>query len=111
MNIKELQKTIATFRDERDWRKFHTPKNIAISIAVESAELLEHFQWSEECKNKKEISYEMADILAYLLLLADECEIDLERAFLEKMEINEKKYPANIVKGSSKKYTEYKNEI
>jgi len=111
MNIKELQKIIATFRDERDWRKFHTPKNIAVSIAVEAGELLEHFQWSEECKDKKEVSYEMADILAYLLLLADECEIDLEQAFLEKMEINRQKYPAHKVKGSSKKYTEYKNEV
>jgi len=107
VNLKELQKIIAKFRDERDWKKFHTPKNLAVSISIESAELLEHFQWNEKCKDKKEISYEMADILAYLLLLADECEIDLEEAFLEKMEINELKYPAEKVKGNSKKYTEY----
>ena len=109
MNLKELQKIIVKFRDEREWKKFHTPKNIAVSIAVESAELLEHFQWSEECKDKKEISYEMADVLAYLLLLADECGIDLEKAFLEKMEINDKKYPIELVKGSSEKYTSYEN--
>lgn len=109
MNLKELQKVIVKFRDEREWKKFHTPKNIAVSIAVESAELLEHFQWSEECKDKKEISYEMADVLAYLLLLADECGIDLEKAFLEKMEINAKKYPAELVKGRSEKYTSYEN--
>jgi len=109
VNLKELQKVIVKFRDEREWKKFHTPKNIAVSIAVESAELLEHFQWSEECKDKKEISYEMADVLAYLLLLADECGIDLEKAFLEKMEINAKKYPAELVKGRSEKYTSYEN--
>jgi len=104
-----MQRIISNFRDERDWKQFHTPKNLAVSISVEAAELLEHFQWSEECKNKKDISYEMADILAYLLLLADECSIDIEKAFLEKMEINKKKYPADKVKGSSKKYTEYES--
>jgi len=109
MNLKELEKIIVKFRDEREWKKFHTPKNIAVSIVIEAAELLEHFQWSDECKDKKEISYEMADVLAYLLLLADECGIDLEKAFLEKMEINENKYPVNLVKGKSDKYTSYEN--
>jgi dCTP diphosphatase len=109
MNLEELKNIIVKFRDEREWKQFHTPKNIAVSLSIEAAELLEHFQWNDECKDKKEISYEMADILAYLLLLADECEIDLEKAFLEKMNLNEKKYPADLVKGSSKKYTEYKN--
>jgi NTP pyrophosphatase (non-canonical NTP hydrolase) len=108
MKIKELQKLIASFRDERDWRQFHTPKNLAVSISIEAAELLEHFQWSDKCKNKKEIAYEMADVLAYLLLLADECDIDLEKAFLEKMKINEKKYPIEKSKGKSTKYTELK---
>jgi dCTP diphosphatase len=109
MDLKELQKIIINFRDEREWKQFHTPKNLAVSISIESGELLEHFQWNDECQNKKEIAYEMADILAYLLLLAYECDIDLEKAFLEKMNLNEKKYPADLVKGSSKKYTEYKN--
>jgi NTP pyrophosphatase (non-canonical NTP hydrolase) len=108
MEIKELQHIIAKFRDERDWSQFHTPKNLAVSISIESSELLEHFQWSDECKNKKEIAYEMADILAYLLLLADECDIDLENAFLEKMKINEKKYPIKKSKGKSTKYTDLK---
>ncbi|ACM93188.1 nucleotide pyrophosphohydrolase [Nautilia profundicola AmH] len=109
MNIKDMQRIISDFRDERDWKQFHTPKNLAVSISIEAGELLEHFQWKEGCENKKDISYEMADILAYLLLLADECSIDLEKAFLEKMEINKKKYPANKVKGSSKKYTAYES--
>jgi len=110
MNLKELEEIIVKFRDKREWKKFHTPKNIAVSIVIEAAELLEHFQWSDECKDKKEISYEMADILAYLLLLANECEIDLEKAFLEKMRINENKYPVNLVKGKSDKYTSYENK-
>ena len=106
MEIKELQKIITNFRDKRDWKQFHAPKNLAVSISIESAELLEHFQWSDECKDKKEIAYEMVDVLAYLLLLAEECDIDLEKAFLEKMKINKKKYPVEKSKGKSTKYTD-----
>jgi len=108
MEIKELQKIITNFRDKRDWKQFHAPKNLAVSISIESAELLEHFQWSDECKDKKEIAYEMVDVLAYLLLLAEECDIDLEKAFLEKMKINKKKYPVEKSKGKSTKYTDLK---
>jgi len=109
VNLKDLEEIIKKFTIERNWRKFHTPKNLATSIAIETGELLEHFQWKDECENKKDISFEMADILAYLLLLANKCEIDLEKAFLEKMKINEAKYPADIVRGSSKKYTQYED--
>ncbi len=109
MDIKKLEEIIVNFRDERDWKQFHSPKNLAISLSIEAAEILEHFQWQEKCKNKEELKYELADVLAYLLLLAKETDIDLEQAFLEKMKINNEKYPSEKVKGSSKKYTEYEN--
>jgi len=110
MNIKELQEKVVKFRDERDWKKFHTPKNLAISISIESAELLEFFQWDEGDieKNKKEISYEIADILIYMLLFAHECGINLEKSVLEKLKINENRYPIDKAKGTSKKYTKLK---
>jgi len=108
MNLTELQNIVLKFRDERDWKQFHSPKNLAISLSLESSEVLEHFQWQDECKNKKELSHELADVLAYLLLLAKETDIDLEKAFLEKIEINKQKYPIDKAKGNSKKYTEYK---
>jgi len=108
MDIREIQKRIIEFRDARDWKQFHTPKNLAISIAIEAAELLEFFQWDEGKINqqKEKILHEVADILIYLLLFAHECGIDVEKSILEKLEINEKRYPVEKSKGSSKKYTE-----
>ena len=108
MELKELQERVIRFRDARDWRKFHTPKNLAISIALEAAELLEFFQWDEGNveDNREAISHEVADILIYLLIFASECGIDLEKSVLEKLRINEDRYPVDKAKGSSKKYTE-----
>ena len=87
------------FRDERDWKKFHTPKNLAISLAIEASELLEIFQWTfddeldEVVKLKRsEIEEEIADVLIYLLLLADALKIDLKESFFKKMKKNEKRY-------------------
>ena len=96
--------------------QFHNPKNLACSISIEANELLEHFQWStpEESlttarKKRTEISHEIADVAVYLIELADNLGIDLAQAIAEKMAHNEAKYPADKVRGSSKKYTEYKN--
>ncbi len=102
---------VIRFREAREWRRYHTPKNLAASIAVEAAELLEIFQWSEngyevvETKREK-IAEEAADIFIYLLLLCHECGIDLIEAFDRKMEINESKYPVEKARGKSSKYTE-----
>jgi dCTP diphosphatase len=113
--LDQIRSRIRKFRDERDWMQFHNPKNLACSISIEANELLEHFQWStpEESqtiarKKKMEISHEIADVAVYLIELADNLGIDLAKAIAEKMAHNETKYPAAKVRGSSKKYTEYK---
>ncbi len=109
--IGELTKRVVRFRDAREWGKYHTPKNLAASIAVEAAELLEIFQWSEDGyevveAKKEKIAEEVADVFIYLLLICHECGIDLIEAFNRKMEINESKYPVGKAKGKSLKYTE-----
>ena len=108
-----LKGKIRQFRDERDWKQFHNPKDLAISISIEAAELLEHFQWrtSEEVEKKiqtdqEKISEEMADVYIYLLELSDITGIDLIDAAEKKLEMNAKKYPIDKSKGNSKKYTE-----
>ncbi len=113
MELEHLRKLVAAFRDERDWKKFHNPKDLAISIIIESAELLEHFQWKnvEEIENlvrlnKEEIAEEMADIAIYLLSLADILDLDLSKAIVDKMEKNSLKYPVEKTKGVTKKYSE-----
>ena len=114
MNIEELQNKIASFAKERDWEQFHTPKNLACALSVESSELLEIFQWmnrNEEenlsFETKQRISEEISDIFVYLVRLADVLNIDLEKSITQKMQQNAEKYPADKVRGSSKKYTEY----
>ncbi|MEZ0346365.1 MAG: nucleotide pyrophosphohydrolase [Infirmifilum sp.] len=106
--IKELEASIVSFRDKRDWREYHTPKNLSLSLVIELGELLEHFQWKadEEIRRmaadkarRKEIAYEMADVAIYLILLAHELGVDLEEAILEKLQINEQRYPVEKVKG------------
>lgn len=103
---------IRKFRDERDWMKFHDPKNLAVSITIEAAELLEHFQWKDKeevenyvKKNKEEISDEIADVAIYLAELADNLGIDLVEAMDNKLEKNAKKYPVEKAKGVATKYT------
>jgi NTP pyrophosphatase (non-canonical NTP hydrolase) len=112
-DMRELQKRIIAFRDARDWKQFHNPKDVSISLSLEAAELLEHFQWksSEEIKlyianNKDEIANEIVDVLYWILLLAHDLEIDVGKAFDAKMRKNEAKYPIHKSKGSHKKYTE-----
>ncbi|MFA6197599.1 MAG: nucleotide pyrophosphohydrolase [Patescibacteria group bacterium] len=109
----ELTDIINNHRDARDWRQFHKPKDLALSLVLEAAEVLEHFQWKndEEVKElmekkKENLGEELADVLYWILTLAHDAGIDLKQAFLRKMEINEKKYPVDKAKGSHKKYTE-----
>jgi NTP pyrophosphatase (non-canonical NTP hydrolase) len=113
----ELREIVREFVREREWERFHTPKNLATAISVEASELLEPFQWlasgeKDELDAAKlaAIRHEMADVLAYLVMLADKLDVDLYRALLEKMELNRAKYPADQVRGDSRKYSEYKDK-
>ena len=114
MNEKRLQKILREFAHKRNWDQFHNLKNLAISINIESSELLEIFQWikDEEIKLdikkkqiKEKISDEIADIMLYLLRFSDLAKIDIEKCCLEKIKKNEKKYPVSLSKGKSTKYT------
>src|SRR6476620_1652986 len=95
--MKKIYEKVLQFRDERDWKKYHNPKDLAISISLEANELLENFQWknSEEAiaDSKQNIKEEMADILIYLIQMADKLEIDLEEEIYQKLEKNALKYP------------------
>lgn len=101
---------IIKFQKARDWKQFHTPKNIAISLSIEASEILEVFQWTKNndlpADKKKYLAEELADVYYYLLLLAYESGIDLKEAFNKKMQLNVKKYPVDKSRGSSKKYNE-----
>ncbi len=117
MNIKEVSKNIADFIKDRDWEQFHSPKNISMSIAIEAAELMEHFQWANSAlesravlkdpKKRQEIEDEIADIAIYLLDFCNLYKIDLEKAITEKLQKNIRKYPVEKVRGKSDKYTAY----
>jgi len=113
--LQRLRTLVRTFVDERDWDQFHTPKNLSAALSVEAAELLEHFQWlhtgdAAELGPDKlvEVRHEMADVLVYLVRLADKLEVDLLTAVEEKMVLNRAKYPAEQVRGDARKYYEYK---
>lgn len=103
---------ILKFRDDRDWKQFHNPKDLAISISLEAAELLEVFQWSAEdvvCSDKLEkIKEELADVVNYCVLMADICGLDLDEIVQEKIKRNDKKYPVEKAKGSKNKYYDLK---
>jgi len=109
--FEDILKKIRKFRDDRDWLQFHNHKDMALSLCLEAAEVLEHFQWkkpeeveehAKKCKN--EISEELADVACYLFELADNLGIDLKQAIERKLEINTRKYPVEKAKGSMKKY-------
>ena len=111
--LEGCEMNLRRFAADRDWEQFHTPKNLAIALSVEAAELLEHFQWltPEEsqllpAEKVHVIRLEMADVLLYLVRLADRLEVDLATSAFEKIAINAKKYPVALSKGSAKKYTE-----
>lgn len=111
-----LREEVRQFVAERDWDQFHTPKNLSAALCVEAAELLEHFQWlptgggDELAPGKlQQVRHEMADVLVYLVRLADKLDVDLCAAVSEKMVLNRLKYPADKVRGDARKYSEYKD--
>ena len=101
---------VLKFRDDRNWKQFHNPKDLAISISLEAAELLEIFQWSGTdtvCAQKKDkIREELADVLNYCILMADTCGLDLDEIIQEKVEKNNEKYPVEKARNSARKYDE-----
>lgn len=103
---------VLKFRDDRDWKQFHNPKDLAISISLEAAELLEVFQWSATdvaCENKLDkIKEELADVVNYCILMADTCGLDLDEIVSEKVKRNNEKYPVEKAFGSKEKYTQLK---
>ena len=111
-SIEDITKKIMEFRDVRDWKQFHNSKDLAISISLEANELLEHFQWKkiENLKeyvknNKNEIAEEMADVFTYLILMANDLDIDLLKITEQKLKKSAEKYPIEKSKGNSNKYT------
>ena len=112
--IDELARRVERFAEERDWQQFHSPKNLAMALTVEAAELQEHFQWltqeqSRELSAEKlaAVEAEMGDVLIYLLRLADRLGVDLVAAAERKMDVNARNYPVDLARGNATKYTEF----
>ena len=112
--MEDLRETIRLFIEERDWEQFHSPKNLAMALSVEVAEIVEHFQWLTEEQSQDlppeklaEVKEEIGDVMIYLTELADKLGIDPVEAAKAKLAINEQKYPAELVRGKASKYTEY----
>jgi dCTP diphosphatase len=113
--MEDLRDTIGVFVGKRDWDKFHSPKNLAMALSVEVAEIVEHFQWltQEESRNLPpeklaEVREEIGDVMIYLTELAEKLGLDPIEAAKNKLKINDQKYPAKLVKGKASKYTEYR---
>jgi len=113
-DLDDLRARLRAFAQARDWDPFHSPKNLAMALIVEAGELVEHFQWLTEAESavlpaekRAAVGDELADVLVYVVRLADRLDIDLLGAVTAKMALNEAKYPADRVKGSARKYTEY----
>lgn len=115
VTLETLQEKAVAFRDERDWEQFHQPKDLALALQVEAAELAELFLWKtrEECeavlddeKSRSRLEEELADVQIYLLYLAEVAGVSLSEAVVSKLEMNGKKYPVEKSRGSAKKYTE-----
>ena len=111
-NINDLTKRIIALRDARDWKQFHNPKDVALSLVLEATEVMEHFQWKskEEMEkyvvtNKADIGEELADVLYWVLLMSADLKIDILDAFEKKIRKNEEKYPVEKAKGNHTKYT------
>jgi len=111
--IEDLTKKIIEFRNNRDWQQFHNSKDVALSLVLEAAEVLEHFQWKNENEmkdyiqsHKEAIGEELADVLYWVLLMSHDLGIDITEALEKKLEKNDKKYPIDKARGVSKKYTE-----
>ncbi len=105
--MKDVILKLRQFRDERDWKQFHNPKDLSLALSIEASELLEIFLWkSHEEADIEKVKEELADVFAYALLIADSYELDVNDIVLEKIRKNEKKYPVGKSKGTAKKYTD-----
>jgi NTP pyrophosphatase (non-canonical NTP hydrolase) len=109
-DIESLRRRLRAFADARDWDQFHSPKNLAMALIVEAGELVEHFQWLTESasatlpeEKRAEVALELADVLLYLVMLADKLGVDLADAARRKIDLNERRYPADQVRGSAEK--------
>lgn len=116
-SIDALRARVNQFVEERDWAQFHSPKNLAMAMIVEAAEVVEHFQWMTEADSrqldaatKEKVGQELADTLVYLLRIAEVCGIDLLAAANAKIDLNAQKYPVEKCRGSNAKYTEYQTQ-
>jgi dCTP diphosphatase len=112
--LRALQQRLAAFAAARDWDQFHSPKNLAMALSVEAAELVEEFQWLTEeqsrrldSERRERVRLELADVFIYLLRVADKLGVDLVQAADDKIALNEQKYPAERVRGDSRKYDDY----
>lgn len=112
--LKALQLKLRAFAAERDWDRFHSPKNLSMALSVEAGELVEEFQWLTEeqsqaldAARRERVRLELADIFIYLLRIADRLDVDLMQAAADKMVLNAAKYPADVVRGDPRKYDEY----
>lgn len=115
--LQDLQDRLHQFAIDRDWEQFHAPKNLAMALAVEAGELMEHFQWLSEAESEnldaqqlETVGFEVADVFIFTVRLADRMGIDLADLVEKKIKMNEKKYPVELVRGSARKYTEYSQE-
>jgi len=113
--VEDLRSKIAAFIEERDWEQFHSPKNLAMALSVEVAEIIEHFQWLTEERSRNlppqklaEVREEIGDVMIYLTELSEKLGVDPVEAAKAKLEINGRKYPAELAKGKASKYTEYR---
>ena len=116
LSLRELAEELQRFAAERDWEQFHSPKNLAMALSVEVAEIAEHFQWLTEAQSREldvtksdEVAAELADALIYLVRLADQLGVDLHQATIKKLALTAQKYPADKVRGSARKYSEYED--
>lgn len=112
--LEKLKARLAEFARARDWEQFHSPKNLSMALIAEAAELVEHFQWLTQqqsyeldAEKRREVSLELADILIFLVRIADRLDIDLVGAANEKIRINEDRYPVDKVRGSARRASEY----
>lgn len=116
-DLEDLRRRIAAFADARDWDQFHSPKNLSMALIAEAAELVEHFQWLTEAqsaalspKKHEAVSEELADILIFLVRIADKLGVDLLPAAFAKIIINERRYPADRVRGDARRASEYEED-
>ncbi len=105
--MNEIIDALKTFRDERDWKQFHNPKDLSLALSIEASELLELFLWKSPAEaDSQKVREELADVFAYAFLLADAYQLDVKEIMLDKIARNRQKYPVDKAKGSAKKYTE-----